>query len=360
MYSRLARWLILVGFWAFVGFVLSLEVYFNVRVVEPDVSFLDVAIPQYIRALYWAALSPLVLFLRLRVPLKQGAWLGGIAFHVAMSFLVMATFYLARVVFVLPEISKSGQMPGSFWATAQSSFLHRNLIDMAFYWGVIAYGHVTALQQRVKNEEVKAARLESRLIESELHALKQQLHPHFLFNAMNTIAVLVREKKNEDAVLLLARLGALLRMLLESTGVHEVTLRQEMEFLDLYIEVQKARFLDRLTVRVEISPAALEALIPSLLLQPLVENAILHGIAPKNAAGTVELRGEIREGRLYLEVRDDGVGLSLGAESGKKPGIGLSNTRERLERIYGGRAGLVLKSERGRGTIVSVVLPCHP
>ncbi len=359
MYSRLGKWLLLLGFWAFVGFVLSLENYFNIRVLAPEVNFSQVVVPQYIRAIYWALLSPLVLVLRMRVPLSRGRWVGGIAFHAAVSFLVMAVFYLGRMSFVMADMMKAGESLHDFWTVARRGFFGRNLIDMAFYWGVIAYGYGTALQQRVKNEELKAAQLESRVIESELHALKQQLHPHFLFNTMNTIAVLVRERKNDEAVHLLARLSSLLRMSLESTRVHEVTLRQEMEFLEQYLEIQKARFLDRLTVKTDVSSDALDARVPNLLLQPLVENAILHGIAPKNSPGTVEVRARVSDGRLYIEVCDDGAGISPARDPARKVGIGLSNTRERIEKIYGESAALVLKSEPGRGTSVRIVLPCR-
>jgi sensor histidine kinase YesM len=252
---------------------------------------------------------------------------------------------------------REGDTLRGFWDMAHRSFFGRNLIDMAFYWAVIAYGHFQGLQQRVKNEEVKAAQLESRLIETELKALKQQMHPHFLFNTLNTISVLVREKRNEEAVHLIAKLSSLLRMSLDGTRVHEVTLRQEMQFLDAYLEIQKMRFLDRLTVKTEIAPDALEARIPNLLLQPLVENAIVHGITPKSAPGVVSIRAEVRDQCLYLEVRDDGPGFQKPAHERLNEGIGLTNTRERLSKIYGARYQLLLRSAQGEGASVQVVLP---
>lgn len=354
MTPRYTRWIILTGLWLLVGFVLSTEVYFNVRVKEPDVSFAVVALTQYVRTLYWALLTPVVLDLRVYVPLSRGGWVGGTLFHGAVSFLVMAVYYLGSMVFILVH---QGETLSGFWDTAHRSFFGRNLIDMVFYWAVIAFGYMQQLQQRVKNEELKAAQLGSKLMETELKALKQQLHPHFLFNTLNTIAVLVREKRNDEAVHLLARLSTLLRMALDSSRVHEVTLRQEMEFLEPYLEIQQVRFLDRLSVRTEISPEALDARIPNLLLQPIVENAIVHGIAGKNGPGKVEIAGAVRDGNLFLEVKDDGPGFKTLGNQRMKEGIGLSNTRERLTKMYGSRCQLLLRSDPGTGTCVQIVLP---
>lgn len=344
----------MLGLWAIVGLVLSIEVYFNVRVNQPNVTFGDVAIPQYIRALYWAALSRAVLTLRLHVPLRSGHWVGGILFHGAMSFLFMATFFLGRMLLVLVV---EAQTLAGFWETANRSFFGRNLIDMAFYWGVLVYGHIQDLRRRAENEQLKVVQIEGTLAESELKALKEQLHPHFLFNTLNTISVLVRENRNEEAVRLLAQLGSLLRMSLDSTRVHEVTLRQEMAFLDPYIEIQKARFLDRLSVRTRISAEALDARVPSLLLQPIVENAIVHGIAAKSSPGMVEVNGTVRDGKLFLSVKDDGPGFKTRENGRAREGIGLSNTRQRLATIYGSHYQLLLRSERGMGTSVEIVLP---
>lgn len=346
----------MLGLWAAIGFVLTIEVYFNVRVTKPDVAFWDVAGSQYARVLLWALIAPIALRLRVLVPLRAGRWIGGVSFHVLASVLIMACYYLARLALLM---LREGEAFDSFWAVAGANFFGRNLIDAVFYWAVLGSGYTFELYRKFKNEEVKAAQLESRLIETELKSLKQQLQPHFLFNTMNTIAVLVREGKNEEAVRLLARLSQLLRMSLDSTRVHEVTLRQEMDFLERYIEIQKVRFADRLTVRTAISPEALEARIPNLLLQPIVENAILHGVAAKREPGTVEVFGAVRDGRLHLEVRDDGAGFAPAANGRAREGIGLGNTRERLLKIYGASSQFVLKSEVGVGTSVQIVLPCR-
>lgn len=357
MHNRWIRYAVVTAGWVFLGFVLAFEVYFTNRAAGrlDAVDFVDAALPQFGRALMWAAMAPLILRLRRLMPPSRGRWVGGLSFHLAMSFVVMATYYLGRM---LAYLIFYGEPLTDFWSIALTGFYGRNIIDMVYYWAVLAFGFGLELYQRYKNEELRAVQLESRLIETELKALREQLRPHFLFNTLNTVAVLVRENKNDDAVNLIARLSSLLRMSLDNTRVHEVTVRQEMDFLERYLEIQQARFSDRLAVGIAIEPAAMEARIPNLLLQPLVENAILHGIAPKSGPGRVEVLGRVESGRLHLEVRDDGPGLGDGTKRAKE-GIGLTNTRERLAKIYGAQGQLSLRSEPGRGVSVQIVLPCR-
>jgi two-component system LytT family sensor kinase len=356
MHNRWIKIAALIAGWAFLGLVLSVELYFNNRasMKSGTVDFMELAIPQFGRAMMWALLTPLILQMRERLPLNRGHWAGGVGFHAAMSFTVMATYYLGRMLAY--RIFFGEPAAGEFWSTALNSFYGHNLIDMACYWAVLAFGYSFEIYQRYKSEELKAAQLEARLIETELKALREQLRPHFLFNTMNTIAVLVRERKNDEAVNLIARLSSLLRMSLDNTGVQEVTLRQEMDFLERYIAIQQARFSDRLAVVMAIEPAAMEARIPNLLLQPLVENAILHGIASKAGPGRVTIRGHVDSGHLHLEVSDDGPGLGDGNHRAKE-GVGLTNTRERLAKIYGAHGQLTLRSETGRGVSVQIILP---
>ena len=354
------RWLkfaALVGIWAFIGLVLAIEVYFNIRagMKNEEVDFLDAGLPQFGRALMWGLMAPLILLAREKLPLSRGRWVGGVAFHFCSSFLVMAVFFLGRMYF---GILFAGEPLSGFWESAQDNFYGRNIIDMAFYWAVLAFGFSNEIYRKYRSEELKSSQLETRLVETELQALRQQMHPHFLFNTLNTVAVLVRERKNDEAVTLLARLSTLLRMTLDNTGVQEVTLRQEMDFLERYLEIQQARFSDRLQVTFAISPEAMQARIPNLLLQPIVENAILHGIAPRPGPGHVDLLGRVEGDTLHLEVRDDGLGFDGTVRA--KEGIGLANTRERLTKIYGARGQLLLRSEPGRGVSVQIVLPYRP
>ncbi len=348
------RWAAIVALWLFIGLVLSIEVYFNMRVSVPEVRFWEVAAGQYQRALLWALLAPLVLRLKAVVPLASGRWVGGVLFHFACSFAIMIVYFLGRLLYLMVQ---AGEPLGEFWMIAQKTFYGRNLIDMVYYWAVLGVAYVLEIREKYQRGNLRAVQLESRLIETELKALKHQINPHFLFNAMNTISVLVRERKNDQAVSLIARLSSLLRISLDSTHVQTVTLRQELAFLTRYLEIQQARFGERLNFRTDADPASLEAVIPNLILQPIVENAILHGIAQRAAPGHVEIVARVRDQRLEMEVRDDGPGFESDPAGRIREGIGLTNTRERLDRHYGKAHQMVLKSERGRGVTVSLVLP---
>jgi two-component system, LytTR family, sensor kinase len=288
MKPRWDRIALLLALWAFVGSVLALEVYLTVRVLQPEVLFVDMALLQFQRASLWVILVPLVLWLRVKMPLRSGSWVLGISFHLLLSFLLMAGYFFARVAYlgIIGEIKDD-----SFWHFLLQNFFGRNIIDMLYYWLVLGAGYAFEFRQRYRQEELRAAVLQSKLIQAELQVLKRQLHPHFLFNTMNTIAVLVREARNQEAVHLLAKLSSLLRLSLDHDRSAEVQLRQELDFIRLYVEIQQARFPDRLEYQAHIEPEAHQARVPNLILQPLVENAILHGVAVKEGKG-------LRDGRL--------------------------------------------------------------
>jgi len=356
MTNRLQSVSVAAAGWAFVGLVLSLELYFNQRAEMNWASFVDIAVPQMGRAAMWACMAPFILMLRARMPLNSGHWMGGILFHITFSFIIMATFYLGRMeaysIFFQPYSFKSG-----FWTAANKGFYGHNFVDMACYWAVLAFGYGSELQRRFKSEEVRAAQLESRLIEAELKALREQLKPHFFFNTLNTIAMMVREGKNEMAVTLLARLGSLLRMSLDGNRENTAPLRLEMDFLERYLEIQSARFPDRLTVAIKVEEGALGIFVPWLLLQPIVENAILHGVAPKSGPGRVEIGGRVDGGWLHLSVTDDGPGLPDNRRIVE--GIGLANTRERISKIYGEAGQMTIRNRAAGGIAVEIIIPCR-
>jgi len=186
--------------------------------------------------------------------------------------------------------------------------------------------------QRYRQGELRSAQLSAQLAQAQLQALRMQLHPHFLFNTLNSIATLIH-KDPDAADQMTARLSDLLRLTLENIGVQEVPLAQELEFLERYLEIEKTRFSDRLVVRIDVAPETLDASTPYLILQPLVENAIRHGIAARSLPGCVIVRAARDGGMLVLEVKDDGPGLRSAAASTN--GLRISSTRERLEKLYG-------------------------
>ncbi len=225
------------------------------------------------------------------------------------------------------------------------------------YWGVLWVGYAVDYYRRFKEEEIHASGLETQLAQAQLQALKMQLHPHFLFNTLNAVSTLVRTNKNEAATDMIAGLSDLLRLTLESSGAQEVTLKQELEFLERYLEIEQIRFGDRLRVRMDIEPGTLHARVPNLLLQPLVENAIRHGIAPRAEAGLIEIRAVREDDILRLHVRDDGPGLPEGDRVHN--GVGLSNTIARLERLYGSAQRVTLANAEDGGALITLELPFH-
>ncbi|MES2305583.1 MAG: histidine kinase [Gemmatimonadota bacterium] len=226
--------------------------------------------------------------------------------------------------------------------------------------GMALVQHLGDLYSQARDRERRAAQLRADLAQSRLQALRGQLHPHFLFNTLNTIAALVHSDP-DGAERVTSRLGDLLRETLQDDGETEVPLRRELTFLERYAEIQQTRFADRLSVEVDVPADALDALVPSLILQPLVENAIRHGIEPRAAKGTVRVTARRNGDRLELEVHDDGVGIGPDGCNGHDTsgcGVGLRNTRMRLQELYGeGKSAFSIGPAEGGGTVARVSLP---
>jgi two-component system LytT family sensor kinase len=202
---------------------------------------------------------------------------------------------------------------------------------------------------------VEASELAQQLATAQLSALKMQLQPHFLFNTLGAIIVLIQQQKTAQAEAMVARLSDLLRLTLEDVEAQEVPLWRELEFLRLYLSIEQVRFEDRLRVRIAPAPALSDILVPHMVLQPIVENAVRHGLGQSEEAVTIEVGATTANGSLALVVTDDGPGL-LSPRSGHS-GIGLANTRTRLARLYGDSARLVVEPSAGRGVRVTITLP---
>jgi LytS/YehU family sensor histidine kinase len=229
---------------------------------------------------------------------------------------------------------------------------------ITIYWGIVCVTWVVSSYQQLRERERRTLELEARLMQSNLQTLKAQLQPHFLFNALNAIASLVRRKPHaaEDMI---GSLSDFLRMTLDSGQQHEVPLRREIEFLGLYLEIQQARFGERLRIQKEIDPATLDVAVPTLILQPLVENSVRHGIEPRETGGTIKVRALRHENSLWLEVHDDGEGLKAGHLTALREGVGLSNTKARLQELYGDAHRFLITPTTDAGLTVTVELPWH-
>lgn len=227
---------------------------------------------------------------------------------------------------------------------------------MLTYWVIVLLSHAFNYYNSYRKGELKASQLRAQLAQSQLEALKMQLQPHFLFNTLHSISALLNQDISA-ARSMIARLGDFLRLTLENTGTQEVTLQQEMEFLDRYLEIERIRFQDRLTTFVQVDPEVLDVRVPNLILQPIVENAMRHAIANRNR-GRIEIIAGANNGMLRIQVKDNGPGLravpALGNQS--RHGVGLANTKARLDGLYGSAHRLELANEPG-GFVVTLEIP---
>jgi two-component system LytT family sensor kinase len=243
--------------------------------------------------------------------------------------------------------------PHLFMNALRGMFLWSWLI----YWVIAGGWHAYRYNQSYVSSELRSARLERQFSEARLNVLRMQLNPHFLFNALNTISSQV-ERDPRLARAMIEHLGDLLRLSLESKDKQEVPLAEEMEFLEHYVAIQKIRFGEHLKIEVAVTPEARTALVPSLFLQPLVENAIRHGVSRRASGGTVEISAARVDGRVKIRVADDGMGLPPGWDLQKSAGLGLSATRERIAGIYpDARSRFEIRNREGGGTEVEVDIP---
>ena len=237
-------------------------------------------------------------------------------------------------------------------------YLYPNLDRwLLVYWVILLMSHAFNYYNSYRKGELKASQLRTQLVQAQLEALKMQMQPHFLFNTLHSISALL-SKDTEAARKMITRLGDFLRLTLENAGATEVTLQQEIEFLNGYLEIERIRFRDRLTTEITIDPLVLNALVPNLILQPIVENALRHAIGNCNA-GRIEIVAAQRNGVLRIEVMDNGPGLAAErqtrAHAGK--GVGLTNTRARLSALYGGEHLFELTNRPSGGLTVTLEIP---
>ena len=317
----------------------------------------------------WLGAAPVMLVLVQRFPLSRGELcrnLTGLTLGSLLLYLVVANVRFC--LRVLPHLGTNGN-PADF-----ANYLNATLallpIDFVSYCGFLAITVAVDYNLRLREQadaavqlQVKAAQLQSDLSRAELAALRNQLHPHFLFNSFNAVATLVRQKKNDCAVEVITQLSALLRRALDRTGRASISLEEEMDFIRRYLEIEKVRFGDKLQFDFSIDPASLGALVPNLVLQPLVENAIKHGIAQRTAPGSVSIIAARKDNRLEIEIANDGPDEPAAADderNGESSRIGVANTRLRLEKLYGTNYRFEMKTRERGGMVVHLNLPWQP
>ena len=317
----------------------------------------------FLNLTYWyapALLTPLVVWLAQRYRFESAMWRRSVIAHLGG----LTTFVIASAVILIvtqaliyPEWTKvdmSGK-PMTWWTFSQRHFFTNLDWCMMTYCAIVGLTNGVDYYHQARERTVRSAQLETKLVEAQLKTLQGQLHPHFLFNTLHAISALLHKDK-EAADRMICRLSDLLRLTLDLGGVQEVSLKQELEFLEKYLEIEQIRFQDRLSVKFAVDPQVLDARVPTLILQPVVENAIKHGVAPQTEGGRVEISARSERGWLLMEVRDSGAGLSESALSALEKGIGLSNTRARLECLYGNSYRFEFSNVSG-GLAVRIVIP---
>jgi two-component system, LytTR family, sensor kinase len=302
----------------------------------------------------WALFFPLVAVAARRFPFSRDRWLDRAAVHLAIALAITVLHSLLEMG-IHHAVGTRHSSFGLFTRMSLSRAWWQLPYNLLAYAAILALAVATESSYRARRERVAAAALGTELAEARLEALRAQLNPHFLFNAMNSIAMLVRRNDNATAVTMIAGLSDLMRSFLGDHPPQEVSLREELAFLDRYLAVERLRFQDRLQVRIDTDLKARDGMVPNLVLQPLVENAIKHGISRRAAAGRLDIEARSSNGTLTLTVRDDGPGLS-GAEHAAR-GVGLRNVRTRLEHLYGAAQSLTLEESPGGGALATVTLP---
>ncbi|HEX8071283.1 MAG TPA: histidine kinase [Pyrinomonadaceae bacterium] len=363
--ARVLRGAAILGVW--LGFALLnwSQLYLGLRLESFPVSAARLLGWELLGWLPWALLTLLVLRLSRRFPFERARWPLAAAVHLSASVL-MAAAHLAYFTYVTLRLQPFGQdpHPRGFWESFLGRASSQFHLDLLLYGATLGVSYAFSYYGRYRERERRAAHLEAQLAQAQLQALKMQLHPHFLFNTLNAIAGLVRDERNKAAVDMLAGLSDLLRYTLENAGRQEVPLREELGFLELYLNIQQMRFSDRLCVELQVAPDTLDALVPNLILQPLVENAIRHGVGERARAGTVGVTAARTqpngEARLRLTVYDDGPGLRAAEQRAAAPrtgGVGLANTRARLAQLYGAAQQFTIAERAAGGTEATLVLP---
>jgi hypothetical protein len=304
----------------------------------------------------WAALTPFVFWMARRYRFERHSVWRPLLAHLPAAA-VTSLVHVMTLSMVMGLLA--GRLSWGWWLSdVRRSYWMSVDWEMVTYWALVGTSHALHYYAALRQREIAAVQLEARLAEARLQSLQRQLHPHFLFNTLHGISALMhRDLAAADRML--ALLGDLLRSSLRMTA-QEIPLKDELELLDKYVEIEQTRFRDRLTVSYDIPGETLDARVPSLILQPLVENAIDHGIAPNAGRGHLEIRARRHGGQLWLEVRDDGVGLRvdvLAEDLITASGIGVSNTRSRLQCLYGAAHQFEFCRDGGRGLTVRVVIP---
>ena len=352
----LVRYGLIWGVWTIVALFFTTQVYVMYYADKQPIRYGQQFLVQASSCYLWALATPLVLWLSRRFCIQRHNWLRRAAFHFAASIAVVTALLVGHFLAFMMLMGRSGQIT----PLRVFGFLYYNLDRwLLIYWSILLMSHAFSYYNSYRKGELKASQLRTQLVQSQLEALKMQVHPHFLFNTLHSISALL-SKDTDAARKMISRLGDFLRLTLENSGSMEVTLQQEIEFLHGYLEIERIRFQDRLTTDIRVDPEILDVRVPNLILQPIVENAMRHAIG-NSTSGRVEISAAPRNGVVRIEVKDNGPGIDidriLDVRHGK--GVGLANTQARLVGLYGDEARFELSNNPSGGLLVALEIPRH-
>jgi two-component system, LytTR family, sensor kinase len=304
----------------------------------------------------WALATPLIVHLARRYPIIRGTTVRTLLVHLAAFATISAVAEAWSAVLQVLFNPWGNRRPPTFWDTWSITLLYQVLLFLIAYALVLTITYLVDSRENVARQMTETARLNEELSKAQLAALRRQMDPHFMFNTLNSIAGLVRDNRNDAAVSMIVGLSEFLRRASEDSHRSQVTLAEEVEYLQRYIDIQKVRFGERLRVSVDIPADLLDVQVPNLLLQPLVENAIKHGVGKRVVGGTVRVTGARRDGSLYLTVYNDGPNFPKDWRT-KGAGVGLANLRTRLQILHGDASELQMRRADADGVEVVVTLP---
>jgi two-component system LytT family sensor kinase len=353
---RWMRWGLIFGFWTLLGLIDGSQFYLFLNYYRGKCITWHLALASGLADWYlWALLAPFIFPIGRHFPFEPRRWLRWSIIHLGLC----TVFVLLKLAFDLPTawlLQGQSAIPHSVLESFQVYCTAKFFTYALIYWVIVGVGRAFDYYQKYRERELRASQLEARLAQAQLQLLKMQLHPHFLFNTLHAISALMHQDV-DVADRMIARLGELLRATLEMANTQEVTLKEELEFIKPYLEIEQARLGPRLRVRIVVDPETLRARIPNLILQPLVENAIRHGIAPRSEPGRIEIRAKRVRTTLVLQVQDDGPGLVDYPHPPLRQGVGVANTRARLEQLYGAAHRFEMCNHPSRGLVVTVAIP---
>lgn len=314
---------------------------------------------EFLYYLMWAALAPFIFALARRVPIHRRRWLRPLAFHLGASVAISASAPLA-LSYLFGALVRGypwSDLPGliaAFWTRLAA---YRALADASLYWIVLAAGFAFRAYDEDLASRRQAAELARSLVAAQVESLKMKLQPHFFFNTLNSISFLAVERDTDAVVTMVERLAHLLRSSMHREGSHLVTVKEELALLDQYLAIEEVRFSERLRVVRAVPPAVLDALVPSLILQPIVENSIKHGFSQRLDASRLDMAIRREGDRLVVTVQDDGPGLPAGWDLATRCGRGLKNVIERLEKLYPGEWSFGMSNRSGGGAVARLKIP---